>query len=171
MYEEAFFHLLNALHERHRARRRSSIAGGCAQESVANGKVTPMTPFREVYVQAAAGDAGGAMGAALVACEHALQRGDSAAAHAWTTRTGGRMFDASCGRRAAATTYARSGWRSLRGTVARSSTFDDESELCRRTAAAIADGQVVGLVPGAHGVGPARARQPLASSATRAAPT
>ena len=36
--------------------------------SVANGKVTLRTPFREVYVQSAAGDAGGAIGAALFAC-------------------------------------------------------------------------------------------------------
>ena len=41
-----------------------AIAGGCGNNSVANGKVTLMTPFREVYVQAAAGDAGGALGAA-----------------------------------------------------------------------------------------------------------
>lgn len=32
--------------------------------SVANGKITTQTPFREVYVQSAAGDAGGAVGAA-----------------------------------------------------------------------------------------------------------
>ena len=33
--------------------------------SVANGKVRRVTPFRRVYVQAAAGDAGGAIGAAF----------------------------------------------------------------------------------------------------------
>jgi carbamoyltransferase len=33
--------------------------------SVANGKVRRMTPFRRVYVQAAAGDAGGAIGSAF----------------------------------------------------------------------------------------------------------
>ena len=33
--------------------------------SVANGKVRRMTPFRRVYVQSAAGDAGGAIGAAF----------------------------------------------------------------------------------------------------------
>ena len=32
--------------------------------SVANGKIRRITPFRRVYVQAAAGDAGGAIGAA-----------------------------------------------------------------------------------------------------------
>jgi carbamoyltransferase len=32
--------------------------------SVANGKIFDKTPFKEVYIQAAAGDAGGALGAA-----------------------------------------------------------------------------------------------------------
>ena len=41
-----------------------ALAGGCAMNSVANGKIRRVTPFRRVYVQAAAGDAGGAIGAA-----------------------------------------------------------------------------------------------------------
>lgn len=64
MYEEAFFHLLRALHAAHPVDQ-LCIAGGCGANSVANGKVTVATPFREVFVQAAAGDAGGALGAAL----------------------------------------------------------------------------------------------------------
>jgi carbamoyltransferase len=64
MYEEAFFHLLKALH-RHHPSDHLCIAGGCGANSVANGKVTVATPFRRVYVQAAAGDAGGALGSAL----------------------------------------------------------------------------------------------------------
>ena len=64
MYEEAFFHLLRALHRQHPVDA-LCIAGGCGANSVANGKVTLHTPFREVFVQAAAGDAGGALGAAL----------------------------------------------------------------------------------------------------------
>lgn len=64
MYEKAFFHLLNALHRRHSVDQ-ICIAGGCGANSVANGKITINTPFKEVYVQAAAGDAGGALGAAL----------------------------------------------------------------------------------------------------------
>jgi carbamoyltransferase len=63
-YEEAFFHLLRALHAS-RPVDQLCIAGGCGANSVANGKVTLATPFREVFVQAAAGDAGGALGAAL----------------------------------------------------------------------------------------------------------
>ncbi len=64
MYEEAFFHLLRSLHRRHPLDQ-LCIAGGCGANSVANGKVTRSTPFKQVYVQAAAGDAGGALGAAL----------------------------------------------------------------------------------------------------------
>jgi len=65
MYEEAFFHLLNRLHERYRVDA-LALAGGCAMNSVANGKVYRNTPFKRLYVQSAAGDAGGAIGAAFV---------------------------------------------------------------------------------------------------------
>jgi carbamoyltransferase len=64
MYEEAFFALLNSLFMRHNCPN-ICIAGGCGANSVANGKITIHTPFKDVYVQAAAGDAGGALGAAL----------------------------------------------------------------------------------------------------------
>jgi carbamoyltransferase len=41
------------------------MAGGCALNSVANGKVFDRTPFRRTYIQPAAGDEGLAIGAAL----------------------------------------------------------------------------------------------------------
>ena len=66
MYEEAFFNLLNVLHRRH-GLDALALAGGCAMNSVANGKVYRNTPFKRLYVQSAAGDAGGAIGAAMVA--------------------------------------------------------------------------------------------------------
>jgi len=65
MYEEAFFHLLNNLHKKYKINN-LAIAGGCAMNSVANGKILLKTPFKKIYVQAAAGDAGGAIGAALM---------------------------------------------------------------------------------------------------------
>ncbi len=43
------------------------IAGGVGLNSVANYKILRETPFEEIYVQPAAGDAGGALGAALYA--------------------------------------------------------------------------------------------------------
>lgn len=47
------------------------LAGGVALNSVANGRVVSEGPFADVFVQPAAGDAGGAVGAALHA-SHAL---------------------------------------------------------------------------------------------------
>jgi carbamoyltransferase len=65
MYEEAFFALLNALHQKYRCDH-LALSGGCAMNSVANGKVYLKTPFQKMYLPAAAGDAGGAIGAAFV---------------------------------------------------------------------------------------------------------
>ena len=41
------------------------LAGGVALNSVANWKIREKTPFKEIYIQPAAGDGGGALGAAL----------------------------------------------------------------------------------------------------------
>ncbi len=50
------------------------LAGGVALNSVANGRILRETPFEEIYVQPAAGDAGGALGAALFAHHMILGR-------------------------------------------------------------------------------------------------
>ena len=50
------------------------LAGGVALNCVANYKVLRSTPFEEIYVQPAAGDAGGALGAALYAYHVLLGR-------------------------------------------------------------------------------------------------
>jgi carbamoyltransferase len=47
------------------------LAGGVALNCVANGRIVRETPFRDIFVQPAAGDAGGALGAALVT-EHVV---------------------------------------------------------------------------------------------------
>ena len=75
MYEEAFFHLLNTLYERH-GFDSLALAGGCAMNSVANGKICLKTPFKKTYVQSAAGDAGGAIGAAFVVW-HGIRKGSN----------------------------------------------------------------------------------------------
>jgi carbamoyltransferase len=51
--------------------KRLCLAGGVAYNSVANGRILRETPFEELYIQPAAGDSGGAVGAALYAY-HAL---------------------------------------------------------------------------------------------------
>ncbi len=65
-YERTFFSMLNRLHERHQSDN-LTIAGGCGMNSVANGKVHLNTPYKNIYIQSAAGDAGGAIGAAIEA--------------------------------------------------------------------------------------------------------
>ncbi len=62
--EEIYLSLLTRLHER-TGLRRVCLAGGVAYNSVANGKLRRMTPFDEVFIQPAAGDAGTALGAAF----------------------------------------------------------------------------------------------------------
>jgi carbamoyltransferase len=64
VYERSAMHILNGLWERTRLPR-LCLAGGCAMNSVANGKVRENTPFEEVYIQPAAGDNGTALGAAF----------------------------------------------------------------------------------------------------------
>src|SRR5262245_32060632 len=50
------------------------LAGGVALNSVANGRILRETPFEELYIQPAAGDGGGAVGAALYGYHAVLGR-------------------------------------------------------------------------------------------------
>ncbi len=62
--EKIIFYLLNKLHER-TGLDDLCIAGGVAQNSVANGKILSNTPFKRIYIPSAGHDAGISMGAAL----------------------------------------------------------------------------------------------------------
>ncbi len=62
--EEILLKMANHLH-RTTGLDKLCMAGGVALNSVANGRILHETPFREVYIQPAAGDGGGALGAAL----------------------------------------------------------------------------------------------------------
>jgi carbamoyltransferase len=70
VYEEIFFHVLEDL-QRRTGLDKLALAGGCALNSVANGKIFEKTKFREVFAQPAAGDDGTAIGAAFYV-EHAV---------------------------------------------------------------------------------------------------
>lgn len=50
------------------------LAGGVALNSVANWKIIKETPFKEIFIQPAAGDSGGALGAALAAWHIGLKK-------------------------------------------------------------------------------------------------
>ncbi len=62
--EELIFHMLRGLHEK-TGLDSVCIAGGVAQNSVANGKILQQTPFKKLYIPPAGHDAGTAIGAAL----------------------------------------------------------------------------------------------------------
>jgi carbamoyltransferase len=63
MLEEAYLHLAETLWERTHIPN-LCLAGGVALNAVANGRLLPETPFEQLYIQAAAGDSGTAVGAA-----------------------------------------------------------------------------------------------------------
>lgn len=62
-YENVFFHILNHAHKI-TGSTNLCLSGGCALNSLANGRIFGKTPFEEVYIQAASSDAGGSLGAA-----------------------------------------------------------------------------------------------------------
>lgn len=146
MYEEAFFALLDKLHQAHGCDA-LTLSGGCAMNSVANGKVYDRSKFKRVYIQSAAGDAGGAIGAAMVVAQK-LEGGNAPRHHClhayWGPEYGedvvaellqsedGRVKEAGC----------------------EHAVFDDASELCRITAQAISEGKVIGWFQGRLEWGP-----------------
>lgn len=62
--EDVIFHVLNNL-QRRTGLKNICIAGGVAQNSVANGKILQLTEFENVYIPSAGYDAGTAIGSAL----------------------------------------------------------------------------------------------------------
>ncbi|SMN01010.1 Nodulation protein nolO [uncultured Candidatus Thioglobus sp.] len=67
--EELIFHILNHLQKR-TGLKNICIAGGVAQNSVANGKILDNTPFENMYIPPAGHDAGTAIGSALWLYNH-----------------------------------------------------------------------------------------------------
>lgn len=86
--EETIFHILKGLHAR-TGLDKVCIAGGVAQNSVANGKLTRNTPFKEVYIPSAGHDAGISMGAAQYTYHQVLNQ--SRVAPIYSAYTGARF--------------------------------------------------------------------------------
>ena len=63
VYEDIFFHLLNKVYDQFKLNS-LTISGGCAMNSVANGKIKKNTKFENIYISPNPGDAGGAVGSA-----------------------------------------------------------------------------------------------------------
>jgi carbamoyltransferase len=145
MYEEAFFHLLNHLHAKY-STDNLVLAGGCAYNSVANGKIHRRTPFKNSYIQSASGDAGGAIGSAYAAW---FKLGSRA--------RGAEMNHAYWGPGYSDEAIARvlsGAGTEIQNQGCSVTPVADEGDLCRRAALAVSEGKVVGWFQGRMEWGP-----------------
>ncbi|MCB9602901.1 MAG: carbamoyltransferase [Sandaracinus sp.] len=119
------------------------MAGGVALNCVANGRLLREGPFERIWIQPAAGDAGGALGAALFAWHQLVgeprtpRSGDaqkgSLLGPAYSNDEVGAFLDS------VGAVYER---------------FDDEASLCEQVAELLADEKVVGHAAGRMEFGP-----------------
>jgi len=151
VYEERFFALVRALQKR-TGLKRLALAGGCGMNSLANGRLFAETDVEEVYIQASAGDAGTALGAALWV-NHAVlgaPRNGFVMEHCYW----GPQYGETEIRRALAAGIPGSNGQDGVWDGIRIETADDEDTLADGTAEAIARGEVVGWYQGRSEWGP-----------------
>ena len=120
------------------------LAGGVALNCVANGRILADRIFDRVWIQPAAGDAGGALGAALFVWHQLLGR-ERQADGVHDRQQGSLLGPAFTGGQVRAF---------LDGVGARYRTFDTEEALVDEVAGAIASGKVVGHLHGRMEFGP-----------------
>ncbi|MEO5693089.1 MAG: carbamoyltransferase [Usitatibacter sp.] len=119
------------------------LAGGVALNCVANGRILRETPVRTLWVQPAAGDAGGALGAALAVSHLALGVA--------RPRAGGGdgMHGSYLGPE-----YPQAEIETVLAAAGAQFTTHDEDEMIRRAAQALASGKAVGWFQGRMEFGP-----------------
>ncbi len=144
-YEEAFFNLLDHGYDVYKIDK-LALAGGCAMNSVANGRIRERTRFDGVFVQPAAGDAGGAIGAASLATQRLNgTRPDFVMDHAyWGPEYSSLDMQQLVDRETTRLTAIDCEIRRI----------EDEALLCDHTARLIAEGKVVGWFQGRMEWGP-----------------
>jgi carbamoyltransferase len=151
VYEDRFFALVRAL-QKQTGLSRLTLAGGCAMNSLANGRLFAETDVRDVYIQAAAGDAGTALGAALWVYHVALgqPRNGFVMEHCYW----GPQYGEEEVRRALAAGIPECGGRDGIWGEIRIETSPGEERLVADTAEALARGDVVGWYQGRSEWGP-----------------
>lgn len=119
------------------------MAGGVALNCVANGKILRQGPFKKLFVQPAASDAGGALGAAAIACVR----------HSQDKLSSEPLRHVYLGPRYSSRDVARV---VQPGPLARSAIdcSSDPGRLIRATAERLADGKVIGWFQGRMEFGP-----------------
>ena len=143
--EEAVLRIARHVHAE-TGERNLVLAGGVALNCVANGRLLREGPFERLWVQPASGDAGGALGAALLGAHvwggvpRTVQPGDAMQG----ARLGPEFSDAEVAAAFAAENFPD-------GAV---ETFDTDADLVVRVAALLAAGQTVGWFQGRAEFGP-----------------
>lgn len=119
------------------------LAGGVALNCVANGKLLRAGIFDDIYIQPAAGDAGGALGAALGAYHHHFKKARPARSGDWQRGSylGPAYSDAEVATR-------------LESFGAVSTLYPDDATLCSEVAKLLAEGKVAGWFQGRMEFGP-----------------
>lgn len=140
--EEIMLRMARHLHATTRSKN-LCLAGGVALNCVGNGRVLREAPFENIWIQPAAGDAGGALGAALFVWHQLLGRA--------RTPT---LPDAQAGSSLGPGLAAEEVERTLRAKGAVYRKLAGDAEVCAEAAALIAAGRIVGWVQGRMEFGP-----------------
>ena len=119
------------------------LAGGVALNCVANGRILREGPFEDIWIQPAAGDAGGALGVAAFIWHQLLD----------IPRTP-QPFDSQHGSYLGPAATAEEITLFLDSVSAHYQRFDDEEEMCDYVAGLIADEKVIGWMQGRMEFGP-----------------
>ncbi len=140
--EEVVLRMVRTIH-RQRPSRNLVLAGGVALNCVANGRLLREGPFESLWIQPAAGDAGGALGAALFVWHQLLNRPR-------VPRTG----DSQQGSLLGPSFSAEAIRHFLHKVEAPHRYVADEGELCDHVAGLLAEEKVVGWFSGRMEFGP-----------------
>lgn len=120
------------------------LAGGVALNCVANGKLQQAGIFKNIFIQPAAGDAGGAMGAALAAHHIFFQQERKPTSEKDMLR--GSYLGNACNEKEIKNTIAK--YKSI------ANNYENKNDLYEQVAALLANGNVVGWVQGKMEFGP-----------------
>lgn len=140
--EEIVLRLARGLRQRTQAKN-LVMAGGVALNCVANGRLLREGPFDDIWIQPAAGDAGGALGAALFVWHQLLEKPREPG---WRDHQKGSMLGPGYGN-AAVRKVLEAGGIGYRN-------FADERALMHRVASLLAQEKVVGWFQGRMEFGP-----------------
>jgi len=140
--EEIMLRMARYVHEE-TGKQHLCLAGGVALNCVANGRILREGPFDEVWIQPAAGDAGGALGVALFIWHQLLNKPRTC-----------QPFDSQVGSYLGPN-FAQDEIREFLDSVgARYRCIDEEDELCDHVAELIASEKVIGWMQGRMEFGP-----------------